>query len=233
MAIGFDNYRPNQGLLLDLQFRETTGTLTQDWAKPYHLGATLTGPPTWAVLGNDLTYLSFNPATPDRIVILAANCTDLGFTTSSFSGGMWIYPDAYGNRYVFDKSSATAGWAFWIVGTSPYLAFTTANAGPATQTTYGGAGLVLSAWQFIGFNRSGAAANIFLNGRQVTTTQATHINPAASAALNLDIGTALGGGAGWYDGRMWRPRIWNRAVPASEFLEIYEAERSLFGVLST
>jgi hypothetical protein len=230
MAIGFDNWRPNQGLLLDLQFRETTGTVTQDWAKPYHAAPTLTGPPTWAVLGNDLTYLSFNPATPDYIQILAASCADLGFTAASFSGAMWIYPDAYGNRYVFDKSSATAGWAFWIVGTSPYLGFTTANAGPATQTTYGGANLALSAWQYIGFTRSGAGVRIFLNGRDATTTPATHINPAASAAINMDIGVANGAGAGWYDGRMWRPRIWNRALAAWEMLAVYERERDLFGV---
>ena len=230
MPRGFDNWRPNQGLLLDLQFRETTGTLTTDWAKAYHAGATLTGTPAWTLLGNDLTYLDFDASNPDDITIAAADCTDLNFTTGAFSGAIWISPDLYGNRYPFDKSSATAGWAFWISGTSPYLAFTTANAGPETQTSYGGTGLQLSVWQLIGFNRSGATANLFLNGRQVTTIQATHINPATSAAIDFTIGTAVGGGAGWYDGGMWRPRVWNRAVPASEMLEIYEAERSLFGV---
>lgn len=230
MTVGYDKWQPNQELLLDLQFRESTGTRTTDWAKPYHEGCTLTGTPTWTELGNDLTYLDFTPGNPDSIITAAANCTDLGFTSGAFSGGMWIYPDAYGNRYLYDKSSATAGWSFWLVGTSPYLAFTTANAGPLTQTTYGGAGLSLSAWQFVGFNRSGAAAQIFLNGQQVTTTAATHINPAASAAINFVIGTVVGAGAGWYDGRMWRPRVWQRAVPASEFLQIYEAERGLFGV---
>ncbi|MCK4958404.1 MAG: LamG domain-containing protein [Planctomycetes bacterium] len=228
--LGYDNYRPNQELLLDLPFREAVGTLTADWAKPYHAGATLTGPPTWAALGNDLSYLSFNPATPDRIIISAANCTDLGFTADDFSGAMWIYPDVYGNRYVFDKSSATAGWAFWIVGTSPYLAFTTANAGPATQTTYGAAGLALAEWQLIGFTRIGAAVQIYLNGLDRTVTSGTHIDPAASAAIDLTIGTADGGGAGWYDGRMWRPRIWKRGLTASEWLMLYEGERSLFGV---
>lgn len=228
--IGYDNWRPNQMLVLDLQFRETTGTNTKDFAKPYHDSATLTGTPTWAVLGNDLSYLSFDPSNPDRVVIVAADSTDLNFTTGSFSGAAWIYPDAYGNRYPMDKSSATAGWAFWIVGTSPYLAFTTANAGPATQTTYGGTSLQLSAWQLIGFTRSGAAARIYLNGRDVTTTPATHINPGTAAAIDFYIGTAVGAGAGWYDGRMWRPRVWKRALAAWEMLAIYEAERDLFGV---
>lgn len=230
MTIGYDNWRLNQYMLLDLQFRETTGTVTRDWAKPYHDPATLTGAPTWAVLGSDLTYLSFNLANPDRIVILAADCTDIEFTSGSFSGAMWVYPDAYGNRYFYDKSSATAGWSFWVAGVSPYLAFTTANAGPATQTTYGGPGLQLSAWQFIGFTRTGADANVYLDGRDVTTVPAAHIDPGTQTAIDLYIGTIVGAGAGWYDGRMWRPRIWNMALEAWEMQAIYEAERDLFGV---
>jgi len=154
----------------------------------------------------------------------------LGFTTANFSGAVWIYPDAYGNRYLYDKSSATAGWAFWISGTSPYIALTTANAGPATQTTYGATGLALSAWQQVGFTRTGAAVEIYLNGSAVTTAAATHIDPAASAAINFTFGTIVGGGAGWYDGRMWRPRVFNRALESWEMLALYESERVLFGV---
>ena len=230
MTIGYDNWRVNQMLVLDLQFRETTGTVTRDWAKPYHDPATLTGAPAWAVLGSDLTYLSFDPANPDRVVIAAADSADLDFTTGSFSGACWVYPDVYGNRYFMDKSGAAVGWAFWLVATSPYLAFTTANAGPTTQTTYGGANLLTSAWQFASFTRSGADARIYLNGRDVTTTTATHINPASAAAVDFYIGTVVGAGAGWYDGRMWRPRVWKRSLAAWEMLAIYEAERDLFGV---
>lgn len=232
MANGYDNRRINQGLLLDLQFRETTGTQTKDWAKPYHDQPTLSGAPAWAVLGNDLTYLSFDPATPDRVIIQAADCTDLDFTTSSFSGGAWVYPDAYGNRFIFTKFTAagTEGWSFWINATSPYLAFTTYNAGPASQTTYGGANLVLSAWQFVSFSRTGATGVVYLNGVNAVTTAGTHINPATSAAVDFTIGTTDAGAAGFYDGRMWRPRIWNRVLTASEMLAIYESERELFGV---
>jgi len=230
VTLGYDNFRPNQGLLLDLQFRETTGTATADWSKAYHNPGTLTGTPTWAVLGNDVSYLSFDPANPDRIILAAANTTDLNFTAASFSGGMWIYPDAYGNRYLFDKSSATAGWSFWLNATAPYLAFTTANAGPATQTTYGASNLVLSAWQFVSFTRSGATVQIFLNGNLADQTPATHINPATAAAIDFTIGKVVGAGAGWYDGRMWRPRVWNRALESWEMRAIYESEKSLFGV---
>jgi hypothetical protein len=228
--IGYDYWRPNQALLLDLQFRETMGTVTRDWAKPYHDPATLVGAPAWTLLGNDLTHLSFNLANPDRIVIAAAASVDLDFTSGAFSGAAWIAPAAYGNCYLMHKSSAGNGWAFWISAAAPYLNFTTEQAGPVYQTTDGGANLLLSAWQFVGFTRSGATGRVCLNGHDVTATPATHINPASAAAADFYIGTTVGAGSGWYDGLMWRPRVWGRALAAWEMLAIYEAERDLFGV---
>jgi hypothetical protein len=230
MPIGYDNYRPNQALLLDLQLREGTGTLVKDWAKPYHAGATLTGAPTWQNLVNDLTYLDFVPGNPDNIIILAADSADLDFTAGAFSGAVWIAPDAYGNRYLMHKSSAGNGWGFWIVATSPYLAFTTEQAGPTYQTTQGGANLALGAWQFVAFSRSGAAARIYLNGVDATSMPATHVDPVSAAAADFTIGTTTGGGAGWYDGDLWRPRVWDRAVSAAEFAALFAAERDYFGV---
>jgi len=231
MSIGYDSLRINQQLLLDLQFRESTGTVTQDWAKPYHAAATLTGAPSWQELGNDLTYLDFDPANPDRIVITAGNSTDLDFTTGDFSGAVWINPDAYGNRFLMDKSnSSTLGWAFWVNGVTPYIALTTYNAGPASQTTYGAASLALTTWQLVGFTRDGAAARIYLNGVDSTVTAATHINPVSSAAVNFTMGTIVSAAAGWYDGDMWRPRVWNRALTAAEMASIFSVERDLSGV---
>lgn len=230
MTIGYDNWRVNQELVLDLQLREYSGTVTRDWAKPYHDPATLIGTPTWSLLGSDLTYLDFNLANPDRIVILAADSTDLDFTSGAFSGAAWIAPDAYGNRYLMHKSSAGNGWGFWIVGSSPYLAFTTEQAGPVYQTTQGGTNLQLSAWQFVGFTRSGATGRIYLNGRDATASPATHVDPVSAAAADFTIGTTTGGGAGYYDGDLWRPRVWKRPLAAWEMLAIYEAERDLFGV---
>lgn len=228
--MSYDRWRPDQDLLLDLQLREGTGTITRDWAKPYHDPATLTGAPAWTNAANDLTYLAFDPANPDRIVILAADSTDLNFTSGSFSGAMWIAPDAYGNRYLYMKGGAETGWSFWLSGTSPYLVFTTEQAGPTYQSTDGGANLALTAWQCVGFTRSGATGRVYLNGVDVTATPATHVNPASAAAGDFYIGTTVGAGAGWYDGRLWRPRIWNRALAAWEMDAIYQAERDLFGV---
>ena len=112
MPIGYDNLRVNQMLVLDLQFRETTGPHTRDFAKPYHYPATLAGTPSWAVLGNDLTYLSFDSTNPDYIVLAAAACADLDFTSGDFSAGAWVYADASGNRYIFNKGTNLTGCVY-------------------------------------------------------------------------------------------------------------------------
>jgi len=79
---GYDNPRFNHEMLLDLQFCEGTGTVTLDWAKAHHAGATLTGAPAWTNAANDLTFLDFDLGPPrDYIVISTANSGDLDFTT--------------------------------------------------------------------------------------------------------------------------------------------------------
>jgi len=226
--MSYDYWRPNQALLLDLQFRETTGAATADWAKGYRPRLTLVDTPVWSTLSNDLTYLGF--ANNDAVYSLAADSTDLDFTSGAFSGAVWITPSAYGNRYLFDKSSATAGWAFWINAVSPYLAFITTQAGPTTQITYGALSLTLNTWQLVGFTRSGASVRIYVNGANRTVTPAIHVNPATAAAIDTYIGAVVGAGAGWFNGGMWRPRIWNRALAAWEFNAMYQAERTFFGV---
>ena len=230
MTTGYDNLRVNQAMLLDLQLREGTGTAIADWAKGYRAKLTATGAPTWAFLGSDLAHLSFNSATPDYLVSAAAAATDLDFTSGAFSGAMWIAPDAYGNRYLMDHSTAATGWAFYLAAAAPYLRLYTFNAGPASQYTDGAASLALSAWQLIGFTRSGAGARIYLNGKDVTATPGTHINPASAAATDFTIGINSAAAAGFYDGLLWRPRVWGRALAAWEMLALYEGERDQFGV---
>jgi hypothetical protein len=228
--MSYDYWRPNQALRLDLWLRETTGAVTADWSKTYRPPLTLVDVPVWQAATNDLTVLAFS--NNDAIYSLAADSTDLNFTSGDFSGAAWIAPSAYGTRFIFDKSSVagTEGWSFWLAGAGGYLAFTTYQAGPASQTTYGGANLALDVWQLVGFTRSGDTAHIYLNGVDTTNTPATHVNPATAAAVNTYIGAAVGAGAGWYNGLLWRTRIWNRALASWEFNAMYQAERTLLGV---
>ncbi len=233
MARSYDYGKLGGACLLDLRLAEGTGgaaVRTLDWAKPHH-NVTLVTAVTWAtVAASGLTVLDFNPATPDRLICLAAGCTDLGFTAGAFAAVVWIKPDAYGNRWLMMKGAAETGWGFWIAAASPYIYFTTEQAGPTYQHTLGAAALATGAWQLVGFSRSGAAARVYLNGLDATATAGTHVNPAASAAGDFSIGTTVGGGAGFYDGQMARPRIWGDFLTADEHWAIFERERYLFGV---
>jgi hypothetical protein len=229
MTIGYDNWRVNQELVLDLQFREYSGTVTRDWAKPYHDPVTLVNGPTWSLLGNDLTYLNLACADQEHLIIAAAAATDLDFTTGDFSGAAWFYPTSHGERYIFNHGTGATGWKFGIRAATWEMLLYTLQAGPTIQASYS-TPVTTSVWQFVGFNRDGANVRMFVNGRDRTTTPGTHVDPATAAAQNFYVGCGDLVAAGWLCGDLWRPRVWKRKVEAWEMLAIYEAERDLFGV---
>lgn len=229
MAKGYDNVPANMQLLLDLQFREGVGAVTHDWAKPHHEPNTLIGAPAWIGLGNGLPCLDFDIGPPrEYIITLAADSADLDFTTGDFSGAAWFYPQATGNRYIFCKGAITEGWNFYIVATTGQMRMTTKQLAASQYTD--GTPLTLNAWQLVGFTRAGANVRVYTNGLDVTATAGVHINPDTAVANNFYIGCADLVGAGWLDGYLWRPRVWNLALPASEMLYIFETEKGLFGL---
>lgn len=228
MTRGYDNIRHNMNLLLDLQVRKGTGTLPQDYAKPHHV-CTMVGAPTWAQLGNGLTYVDFVTATTDHIISVAGVTGDLNFTTGDFSCAVWIRPDIGGNRYLFVRGFIDAdGWVFFY-NTSEALVFGTYQFGAAQYTTGTADDVAVNTWVLAGMTRSGAMARIYVNGVETTSSYGTHVDPLTSAR-NLYIGCTDAVGAGWYDGDMWRPRIWARQLSEVGMRAVFESERHLFGV---
>lgn len=219
-------------LLLDLPMLEGTGTaLTQDVAKPHH-PVTLASAPTWTTLASGIQVLDLNSADPDYLSCLAASCTDLDFTTEDFSGVIWVYPDAVAAANYFFLCRALAGtdgWTFYH-NTDLKIAFNTTSAGPAQVNTLGTASkLVATTWQLLGFSRDGTAAKLYYNGADDTATAGAHADPI-TANRNLYVGIYNGAAAGWFDGKIWRPRIWERALTPAEHRAIFNRERHLFGV---
>jgi len=225
---GFDHYYPNQELALCLLLEEATGVTTLGWEKAAHL-FTLHGVPTWVSLANGLTVLDFVAATPDYIDCPALDTVDLDFTDGDFSGLAWVYGTLNG-REVFIKGTVGTnnGWGFSL-NVNNQMVFFTVQAGAASQTTTG-ALITLNAWHCVGFSRTGAVARIYNDGADATAVSQAHIDPVSAAANAFTIGSTAAGGAGWWDGRMWRPRIWSKLVPAAVFKTIFENERHLFGV---
>lgn len=225
---GYDQLQANQELLLDLQLKEATGTNAQDWAKPHHV-CTLVGTPTWQSLDNDLGYLDFVPGNPDYIRSLQAASTDLDFTSEAFSAVVWVRPDALGNRNFMTRGvAATDGWDWWM-DVNGAQNVSTFQAAASQFTLSAAADLVVGTWRMIGFARTGAAVRTYKNGQDTTATSATHIDPL-TANRNFYIGVNNLAAAGWYDGDLWRPRIWGKLMTAPEFRLLFEMERGLFGV---
>ncbi len=227
MARGYDNIWLNSQLLLDLLFREAQGALYHDYAKPHHV-VTGVGVPAWSVLATDLNVLSFNAAIADWATATNAASLDLDFTTEDFSLAMWIDPDLGGNRYLYSRGlTLQDGWRFFYdTNEALTLGTTTGVTDYFTQSVDNA--VVVGEWMLAGCTRIGTAVRIYKNGRDVTAVYAVHGDPDTSARL-FYLGRS-DGGAGAYDGDMWRPRIWERGLPADEHLSMFERERGYFGV---
>ena len=219
----YDESAVNQGLLLDLQFREGTGTVTQDWAKPRH-PITMIDDPVWTSISG-LQVLDFI-APSDYLSCAGASCADLNFTSGAFTLAVWMYPDT-GTRMVFCRGLFGAdGWYSQTSGTR--WTITTIQPPAAYQYSESAEVFVTSYWHFGAITRSGTSARIYHNGIDKTTTVGTHVNPLTSAR-NLYIGQYDDNTMRW-DGLMYRPRIWNRALAPEEIFYIWQSERRLFNV---
>lgn len=230
MARGYDNIWLNSQLLLDLQFREAQGALYQDYAKPHHVVTGEGGIPYWIVLASDLNCLGFS-ATPPEDYVQATNAAslDLDFTTEDFSLAVWIDPDVPGNRYLFNRGlTLQDGWRFFYDTNEALVLGTTTGVTDYFTESVEDA-VVVGEWMLAGCTRIDTDVRIYKNGRDVTAVYAAHGDPDTSARL-FYIGRS-DGGAGPYEGYMWRPRIWgDRGLTSAEHLSMFEMERGYFGV---
>jgi hypothetical protein len=192
---------------------------------------TLHGPPTWTNLAlSNLPVMIFAGA--EYLECSNANTADLDFDGAGedFSGMCWIYPTTLvgSNRTIISRwVNNTSGYIFYVDPTG-ILDFLTVQAG-ATQWTFSAAGaIVINAWSLVGWTLDGAAARVYKNGVDITSTAGVHVQPATSAAL-FRIGMDSAGAQGWI-GDLKRPRMWSRALAAAEVKELYESERNLLGV---
>ena len=234
----YDNLDFNKRILLDLPFREGVGTITQDVAKPHH-PITLLNTPTWTTLDNGLQVLTLN-GTNECLKGLAADTADLNFTSGDYSLGAWFYLESGGDddktlmgRFLLDND----GWELYhyineiltlrhhhsatLVGTFPYWV--------PRSGCYSG-DWTFSTWHFMGFSRDGAVGTFYRNGVAITSTCSTGgLVDAETCGEDLYIGSSTDGAGNHYKGKMWRPRIWDVALTADDWLAIYELEKGWFG----
>jgi hypothetical protein len=226
----YDKLPWNRRLALDLQMREYNGVTTFDHARPHHALA-FHGTPTWTQNVNDLNYLDFEAATPDWLDCAGAATADLDFVAGAFTFATWLSYESVGFRYLFARGlTDTDGWEWAINNDSAlWLRTNQAGAGAHQDTTSVIGSIPLATWTFVVTTRNGAAVNHYVNGVLSVGTAGVHVNPLTSAR-ELHIGIADGEAAGFFDGTLWRPRIWGTVLGSRQIAELYTIERRMLGV---
>jgi len=237
---GYDKISENADMLLDLPFYEGVGAITRDQAKPHHQDVILANVPTWDSVASGLGVLTFD-GLADYFYLDDAACVDLDFIAGDYSLGCWLNwtDNALSQiviaRYQLDHS----GWELYLtkVGAPEYLTLRHHHAGtlvpPVTGNPRSGCysiGWTPGIWWFMGLSRTGGGeAQHYQNGVALTMSTSGLVDPE-TCSRDLVGGIRFTKDANYYKGSMWRPRIWNRALTAAEWLTIFEAERDWFGV---
>ena len=115
MTVGFDKMTSNHELLMSLPFREGTGAITQDWAKPTR-EVDLINAPTWTPIASGLPVMAFN-GVDQYLECDTLETADLDFTIEDYSLVGWVnWTDTASSeiiiaRYELDETGVNpCGW---------------------------------------------------------------------------------------------------------------------------
>lgn len=229
-GIHYDSIGYNADMLLHLPFTEGTGIITHDLAKPHHI-IDIINAPTWGVLG--LNFIILDGAT-QYLDAPNADTADLGFTSGDYALSAWIYiidtstSENIMGRYEMD----VGGWElYWFGGLGVnYMTLRHHHAGGATtRTACNSTGWTPGQWWHLGISRVGNTAVMYRNGLPLTTTHSTGglIDPEATAS-DLVIGARYTKNTDYFEGSATAHRIWNRALSAQEWRDMYQREKGNF-----
>ena len=245
---GYDKIEEYDGILLDLPFYEGLGAITRDQAKPHHQDVKLINSPLWdrTEFGDEafgLGYgLGFNSRGGPSVLTLNganeylelgnADCVDLDFIASDYSVGIWMkWTTGVDSQIVIGRYQVdVSGWEIYLYS-SPNLYLTQRHhhaGGAAVRSGCYSGPWAKDVWHFLGISRTGASSIHYQNGVPLVVTGA--LEDPETCARDLVIGIRFSKDANWFKGSLWRPRIWDRALPVEDWLAIFEAERDFFGV---
>lgn len=238
MSVHYDALAINRNIALDLPFREGVGILTHSVAKT-HPQVRLINTPTWASITSGLGVLEFN-GTNEYLESDNADTLNLDFIGDDYSIGMWLYW-ATGDgdvqhligRYDVD-GPAYSGWELYLYQPTGSLNLRHHHAATPAPTNPRSAcdsyGWTQNVWQFMGVSRSGAFAQFYRNGVAITTghAPATGLVDPETCASDLTIGVRFTKGTEHFKGKLWRPRVWGRALTEAEWRQIWEKEVEWF-----
>jgi len=239
MTVSYDSIAENNGILLDLPFTEGIGTVTRDRAKPHHSDVDLINTPTWETIASGLGVLTFDRASQEYLELDTANSLDFNFEGGNYSISAWIrWEDPMTSvnimgRYELDHS----GWEVYLYAGGSGQNYLTQRHHHAGTLVSGNPrsgcyseGWTPEVWWLFGSSRGGVGeATHYRNGVELPMVTGGLVDPE-SCAQDFLIGARYTKNADFYNGKMWRPRIWNRALTEADWVNIFEKERDWFGV---
>jgi len=176
---------------------------------------------TSSVKGKVGQALTFD-GTDDYIDI--GNVSTYNFTSSNFSVAFWIYRmeiAASVSDMLFGRGvSEQEGWGISMCNCDQAMAFTSYQAG-ATQYVQITNGPRLNEWDHAVFVRSGSVGKWYINGVEATLGLNDAIVNPVSSTQNLYVAYGNFVGAGYPKVKLDEVRIYNRALSASEALQLY------------
>ena len=230
MTVLYDKIGYNRRMLLDLPFREGTGVVTQDVAKPHH-PVTLVGAPAWNALDSGKMALTLGGfGSGDYAQCLSADCTDLGFTSSDFSVGGWFtWEDTAEDSQILIAryEVSVGGWEVYLteVGALRYLTLRLHHAaGATTRTAAYSLGWAFGTLAHFGISKIGDTAFFYRNGEPVTTVSDTLIDPEATTQ-DLVIGVRYTKDANFLSGRLPRLVVAEEGLTESDWRAMYQQQR--------
>lgn len=241
-VIAYDKKSVYHRVLLDLPFREATGLITRDRAKPHHIASLAGHAPVWGEVAlSGLGVLEFGAGLHRYLEIPAADTQDLDFT-GDFTLAAWVFPIYTATALVIMCRNTTGegavgcGWCMYLYDSptlGTLLSLRTNQVGSRTECY--AAGFPESEWQLVGFSRdsAGLTATCYKNGQPITTVfnGIPLLNPVACGAANrLFIGRQEPVVGSYYEGNMWRPRAWPEKLAPEDWAQLFNCERHWFGV---
>lgn len=165
--------------------------------------------------------------------------TNLNPGTGDFSGMAYVYVDTLKETFIFNKRvngiGDTNGWFFRLntTGTPAYLysnILIDTSSETLIQTNTNNGDLSLSAYYMVSFSidRDGNMY-LYVNGVVKNSVDITAKTSAISSTENLLIGND-NRGTYYYDGRLADLRLYNRYITEAEWLKIFNATKSRYGL---
>ena len=182
---------------------------------------------SWLKLPSGLWVMDFTAASNNQVNI--GNFPEHDFTYHSFTTVIWVnlLSNVTLDRDILARGTYnSAGWFLYLSGDRRAQLYVSQSG--AAQICEG-LTIPLNTWIFLTHTRAGTVLEAYINSvaGHVYTQSAT--NPVSFSG-NMLLGARTSGGASFRYGYLSSPRVFNYALTPAQIWQIYQNERSLYGV---